>query len=178
MGLRISESLGIDSPPRGLAMPKPYSADLRKRVIEAVEMGASRYEAADRFEVSVSFGGEVASALARKRERGTEATRRKRFSAGGVRGAGTGRDRGTSGLDVDGDGCAAAPAAHSNQQERTFAVFWSPRYHSQKKACRPQSGSERTWCGLADVGSGSKACLTQRGWYLSTRLRSAPTWCG
>jgi transposase len=54
MGLDMSESLGIDSPFRGCAMPKSYSADLRKRVIEAVEMGASRHEAADRFEVSVS----------------------------------------------------------------------------------------------------------------------------
>jgi transposase len=35
-------------------MPKSYSTDLRERVIEAVEMGASRREAADRFEVSVS----------------------------------------------------------------------------------------------------------------------------
>jgi transposase len=35
-------------------MPKSYSRDLRERVIEAVEMGASRHEAADRFEVSVS----------------------------------------------------------------------------------------------------------------------------
>jgi transposase len=50
----MSESLGIDSPSRGMAMPKSYSADLRERVIEAVEMGASRREAADRFEVSVS----------------------------------------------------------------------------------------------------------------------------
>ena len=35
-------------------MPKSYSQDLRERVIEAVEMGASRYEAAERFDVSVS----------------------------------------------------------------------------------------------------------------------------
>jgi transposase len=35
-------------------MPKSYSQDLRERVIEAVELGASRHEAADRFEVSVS----------------------------------------------------------------------------------------------------------------------------
>ena len=54
MSLRMSESLGIDSPSRGLTMPKSLSADLRERVIEAVEMGASRREAADRFEVSVS----------------------------------------------------------------------------------------------------------------------------
>ena len=50
----MRECLGIDSPFRGLAMPKSYSADLRERVIEAVEMGASRHEAADRFEISVS----------------------------------------------------------------------------------------------------------------------------
>jgi transposase len=35
-------------------MPKSYSADLRKRVIEAVEAGASRREAAERFEIDPS----------------------------------------------------------------------------------------------------------------------------
>ena len=35
-------------------MPKSYSGDLRERVIEAVTTGASRREAADRFEVSAS----------------------------------------------------------------------------------------------------------------------------
>lgn len=35
-------------------MPKSYSADLRARVIEAVETGASRHEAAERFEISPS----------------------------------------------------------------------------------------------------------------------------
>lgn len=50
----MSESLRIDSPFWGWAMPKSYSSDLRNRVIEAVEMGASRREAAERFEVSVS----------------------------------------------------------------------------------------------------------------------------
>jgi len=34
-------------------MPKAYSRDLRERVITAVETGASRREAAERFEVSV-----------------------------------------------------------------------------------------------------------------------------
>ncbi len=35
-------------------MSKPYSLDLRERVVESVETGASRREAAERFEVSVS----------------------------------------------------------------------------------------------------------------------------
>jgi transposase len=50
----MSESLRIDSPFRGWAMPKSYSGDLRERVIEAVETGASRREAAERFEVSAA----------------------------------------------------------------------------------------------------------------------------
>ncbi len=35
-------------------MAKPYSLDLRERVVASVEAGASRHEAAERFEVSVS----------------------------------------------------------------------------------------------------------------------------
>ena len=35
-------------------MPKPCSLDLRERVVETVESGASRREAAERFEVSAS----------------------------------------------------------------------------------------------------------------------------
>ena len=31
---------------------------------------------------------------------------------------------------------------------------------------------------LAGAGFESKACLIRPGWSLSTRLRSAPTWCG
>jgi transposase len=51
-------------------MPKAYSGDLRERVILAVETGASRREAAERFEVSVAsavkwlqrWGGERSAA--------------------------------------------------------------------------------------------------------------------
>jgi transposase len=50
----MSESLRIDSPLWGLGMPKAYSCDLRERVIEAVETGASRHEAAERFEISAA----------------------------------------------------------------------------------------------------------------------------
>ena len=50
----MSESLCIDSPLQGLAMPKSYSGDLRERVIEAVAEGASRREAGERFEISAS----------------------------------------------------------------------------------------------------------------------------
>jgi transposase len=50
----MSESSGIDSIFGGGSMPKPCSLDLRERVLETVESGASRREAAERFEVSAS----------------------------------------------------------------------------------------------------------------------------
>jgi transposase len=37
-----------------MTMPKPYSRDLRERVVRAVEAGASCHEAAAAFEVGVS----------------------------------------------------------------------------------------------------------------------------
>src|SRR5215475_6615355 len=50
----MSKSIGIDSPVGGPTMPQSYSGDLRERVIGTVEAGASRREAAELFEISVS----------------------------------------------------------------------------------------------------------------------------
>src|SRR5262245_9500678 len=50
----MSESAGTDSILRGQSMPRPYSEDLRARVIEEIEAGASRREAAERYELSPS----------------------------------------------------------------------------------------------------------------------------
>jgi transposase len=49
-------------------MTRPYSVDLRERVVRAVEAGLSRRAAARRFEVSVSF---VIKLLQRWQRRGT-----------------------------------------------------------------------------------------------------------
>src|SRR6201981_647450 len=51
----MMETLCIDSPyRRGQSVPKASSVDLGDGVIEAVAAGASRREAAERFEVSVA----------------------------------------------------------------------------------------------------------------------------
>jgi transposase len=50
----MGDYLSIDSRTRGVAMPKSCSCDLRQRVIEMVEVGASRHEAAEHFGVAVS----------------------------------------------------------------------------------------------------------------------------
>ena len=49
-------------------MARPYSVDLRERVVRAVEAGASRRAAAAKFEVSISF---VVKLMQRWRQRGT-----------------------------------------------------------------------------------------------------------
>jgi Homeodomain-like domain len=49
-------------------MAKPYSSDLRARVIEAIEEGATREEAAERHQVSLSSVGRF---LRLKREKGS-----------------------------------------------------------------------------------------------------------
>src|SRR5512134_1452669 len=51
---RIGESGSIVDDSGRRTMPKAYSADIRERVIASVEGGASRREAAEQFEVSVS----------------------------------------------------------------------------------------------------------------------------
>ena len=48
----MSESIGIDSALGGRTMPNPYSTEMRERVIERVESGCSRREAAEHFEIS------------------------------------------------------------------------------------------------------------------------------
>ena len=67
-------------------MPKPCSLDLRERVLETVEAGASRREAAERFEVSASSAIKWMQRWHENRKRRSQAERRQRLSAGGARG--------------------------------------------------------------------------------------------
>ena len=115
-------------------MLKSYSADLRRRVIEAVETGASRREAAE------SFGIDASSAVERDRALRAETAGRKRFSAGTAWGTDIGSRCRTIGPDLGGDPCGTAQAADSNQQERGLAVFRATRHHLQKK----ESAGSRT----------------------------------
>src|ERR1700740_2772000 len=50
----MSASGGVDSGFGGGSRPKPCSLELRERVVDAVESGASRREAAECFDVSAS----------------------------------------------------------------------------------------------------------------------------
>jgi Reverse transcriptase (RNA-dependent DNA polymerase)/Homeodomain-like domain len=78
----MSESAGHWLGFWGRSMARPYSDDLRERVVEAVEAGASRREAADRFEIAPSS---AIKWLQRWRESGSVAAKRERFAARGSR---------------------------------------------------------------------------------------------
>ena len=77
----MNESADIDSILRGQSMPRPYSNDLRARVIEAIEAGASRREAADHYELSPSVVVLLGPALGRNWRRCSEAKWRQYFAA-------------------------------------------------------------------------------------------------
>ena len=159
-------------------MPKAYSGDLRERVIEAVETGASRHEAAERFEVSVSS---AIKWLQRWRESGIAVP----MPRGGS----------TSPLE---EFAAEILALVAEQPDLTLvetvaklrkrriktsrSALWRflDRHNItlKKKACKLPSDSAQMWRERADVGCESKACLIPPGWCLSTRPQSARTWRG
>ena len=92
-------------------MPKPCSEDLRERVLEAVMAGASRREAAERFEISASS---AVKWLQRFDETGSIAakpTGGEHLCLGGARGLSVGSDCRAIGYDAgrSGGGDAQAP---------------------------------------------------------------------
>jgi hypothetical protein len=97
--LWLSESDGTDSVLGARSMPKPYSEDLRERVIEAVESGASRREAAENFRLSPSPWWR----RSRYWKRQSEAERREQVAIGGARGMAAEADRRAAGFDAGRD---------------------------------------------------------------------------
>ena len=159
-------------------MPKSYSGDLRERVIEAVEGGASRRETAERFEVSVSS---AVKWLQRWHESKSAAPKPRGGSVSPL------EEFAEQILDL----IAQQPdltlvetvAELRKRRIRTSrSSLWRLlNRHGitfKKKACKLLNGSERMWREHADVGSESKVCLIPPGWCLSTRPRSAQTWRG
>ncbi len=73
-------------------MPKPCSLELRERVVEAVESGASRREAAEWFAVSPSSEG--------NRKYSPQAERGQHLAPGGIRGLFAGVDCRPTGFDA------------------------------------------------------------------------------
>ena len=159
-------------------MPKPYSIDLRGRVIEDVETGASRREAAKRYGLSPSV---VVIWVRRFEETGSVAAKPSGGSTSPLEkhakfllGADCQQARPDAGRDRGGD----AQTQDRRQPQRGVAVLRPAQHQLQKKLCTRWSRSARTWPAPAAAGCATKACLTRRGWCSSTRPPPTPRWCG
>ena len=158
-------------------MPKSYCGDLRERVIEAVEGGASRRETAERFEVSVSSAVKWLqrwheSKSAAPKPRGGSVSPLEAFAEQIL-------DLIAQQPDLTLVETVAELRKRRIRTSRSSLWRFLDRHGiTLKKVCKLPNGSERMWREHADVGSESKVCLIPPGWCLSTRPRSAQTWRG
>ena len=158
-------------------MRGPYTGDLRIRVIEFVEAGGSRREAAEQFQVSASS---AIRWVQRFREDGTSEP----MPRGGS----------TSPLEKHSQQILALICEHSDltlnelvsilrkrripaSRSALSRFFARHDITFKKKACGRRSGSEPTWLARADAGSASKVGLIRPALYFSTRRQSPPIWC-
>ena len=117
-------------------MPKACSLDLRERVIEAVEGGASRREAAERFEVSASSAVKWLPVVAAGRAPCAAATRRQPIAAGGLRGRGPRAGRRAAGLDYSKSSSRPCTSRECRAAAARCGVFWSVTTSASKKSLR------------------------------------------
>ena len=141
----MRESLRIDSPFMGAGMPKAYSRDLRERVITAVETGASRREAAERFEVSVASAVKWLQRWYQLEERRPEAARRERFAVGRVRGRDFGSDHPNGRTpDLEQKRLQNCASDGSKPAAGRYTAFSRPtQHHAQKSAASSRTAASR-----------------------------------
>jgi transposase len=159
-------------------MARPYSDDLRERVVEAVEAGSSRREAADRFEIAPSS---AIKWLQRWRESGSVAAKPTGGSISPL------EEHATCLLAL----VAEQPdltleeiveAMHKRRIAGSRTAVWRfLKRHAisfKKKACARRNKSERTWPERAGAGSGGRAFWTRPRWSSSMKPRPVPIWFG
>ena len=158
-------------------MPKPYSGDLRARVIEEIVTGASRREAAERYGISASV---VVIWAQRFEETGSVAAK----PSGGS----------TSPLEDHAEFLLALIAAQPDltldevvvvMEKRGIAGsrsavwrFFDRRNISFKKTLYAAEQKRAKWSAHAGGGCASKACLSRPDWFSSTKRRRTRAWCG
>lgn len=159
-------------------MPRPYSQDLRVRVIEAVEAGASRREVAELYGISPSV---VVIWMQRWMATGSIEAK----PSGGSTSPLDEHAEFLLGLTVEQpdmtlDEIVAAMAKAGIAGSRTAVWRFYERHDIsfKKKACTQRSKSEPRSPVRAAAGCESKACLTRRDSCSSTRPARIPRWCG
>lgn len=152
-------------------MPRPYSGDMRQRVIGRVDDGASRRDAAEHFEISASS---AIRWVQRYEETGS-------WQAKPVGGSVSPLEEHASVLlvivkempDITLDEMVVAIHKRKIAGSRTalWRFFARRGLTFKKKLCARPNKSDPTWQRRGGAGSKPKAYLTQRGLCLSTRRR-------
>jgi transposase len=158
-------------------MRGPYPGDLRIRVIEFVEAGASRREAAEQFEVSVSS---AIRWVQRFREDGTSEPMPRRAGRSPLEKYSQ-QIRAVIREQRDLTLNELVPVLRKRRisaRRSALSCFLPGMVSVLKKACGRRSASAPTWLARADAGFASKAGLILPAWYLSTKQQSPPIWCG
>ena len=158
-------------------MRGPYPGDLRIRVIEFVEAGGSRRDAAEHFEVSASS---TIRWLQRFHEDGTfepmprggGASPLEKYSQQILDLIGEQRD-----LTLNELVSILRKRRISASRSALSRFFGRHGVTFKKKVCGRRSASAPTWLARVDAGSASKAGLIPPASYLSTRRQSPPIWC-
>jgi transposase len=155
-------------------MPKACSQDLRERVLEAVEMGASRREAAERFEVSPSS---AVKWMQRWRETGSIAAKPNGGSISPL-------EQHASWLlklieeqpDLTLDEIVAAMRKRriAGSRSAVWRFFARHGISFKKRACAQRSRNEPTWPARAGAGCETKVRLTLASWCSSMRCQPQP----
>src|SRR5262252_3674092 len=153
-------------------MRGPYPGELRRRVIGFVEAGGSRREAAEQFDIGVSC---AIRWMQRFREDGTCEPMPRGGSTSPLEEYAQqilALNREQPDLTLDEIVLALHKRRISGSRSALSRFFARHGITIKKKACAPQSETEKTWRGSADVGSASKGCLTPLALYLSMKLPS------
>lgn len=173
----MKESLVLDSM-SGDPMPKPYSGDLRARVIGDIVSGASRRAAAEYYGISPSVvviwaqRFETTGSVAAKPSGGSTSPLEKHaeFLLALI--------AKQADLTLDEIVAAMKQARHPGQPQRGLAVLRPTQHQLQKKLCTRRSKSARTLPTPAGAGCASKACLIRRGWCSLTKPARTQRWFG
>jgi transposase len=157
-------------------MPRPYSDELRERVIEAVEAGASRREAAESFNLCPSS---AVKWLQRWRDCGSAEAK----PTGGSRSRLEEHAEVLLALvaeqpDLTLDEIVAAMRKRRIRGSRTavWRFFARHDYTFKKKACTPRNNNGLTWPWHAGAGGESSSCSTRPDWCSSTKPPPTPRW--
>src|ERR1700676_1438311 len=157
-------------------MARPYSTDLRDRVVGSVAAGSFVPRDGGAVWGERCQRGEVVPALAGDGECGALSDGWLAAAASAERaGMAVGADRREAGPDIAGGDGRVGWARHSGELRRGVAVLRARRGQFQKKACTPASKTGRTSpCG-GGGGRSIRGGFVHGAWSSSTRLGPRPT---